>query len=90
MDTETTGAENGLPEQEAPRKPDKRPPIIMTSRTNLIQLQSELKEHDKKEYEFRNTRKGTHILTKVMAEYSATKSYLEKYNLQYFTFSPKS
>jgi hypothetical protein len=37
--TETTRAQNSLPEQEAPRKPDKPPPIVMTSTTNLIRLQ---------------------------------------------------
>jgi hypothetical protein len=54
MDTETTGAENTPPEQEAPRESG-RPPILTTSTKNLIQLQSDLKEHAKGEYEFRNT-----------------------------------
>jgi hypothetical protein len=49
-----------------------------------------LKKHVKGEYEFRNARNGTSILTKEMADYSAMKSYLEKNNLQYFTFSPNS
>jgi hypothetical protein len=31
MDMETTGAENIIPEQEAPRKPGQPPPIMMTS-----------------------------------------------------------
>jgi hypothetical protein len=56
MDTATAGAENTLPEQETPRKPGKPPPTLMISTTNLIRLQSDLKEHAKKEYEFRNTR----------------------------------
>jgi hypothetical protein len=30
MDMETSGAENTLPEQEAPRKSDRPPPIVMT------------------------------------------------------------
>jgi hypothetical protein len=30
------------------------------------------------------------IITKETADYSAIKSYLEKNNLQYFTFSPNS
>jgi hypothetical protein len=62
----------------------------MTSATSLIRLQSDLKEHVKGEYEFRNTRNGTRFITKEMAEYSAMKSSPEKNNLQYFTFSPKS
>jgi hypothetical protein len=52
MDMETTGAENNLPEQEAPRKPGRSPPIMMASTTNLIRLQSYLKGHVKEEYKF--------------------------------------
>jgi hypothetical protein len=47
MDTETTGAKNALPEQEAPRKSGRLPPIVITSTTNLIRLQSDLKDHVK-------------------------------------------
>jgi hypothetical protein len=43
MNKETTGAGNTLPEQEASRKPGRPPPIVMTSTTNLIRLQSDLK-----------------------------------------------
>jgi hypothetical protein len=62
----------------------------MTSTTNLIQLQSDLKEHVKGEYEFRNTGNGTRIIKKEMADYLAMKDYLEKHNLHYFIFSPNS
>jgi hypothetical protein len=55
MDIKTNEAENTLPEQDVPRKPDRVPPI-MTLTTNLIRLQSDLKDHVKGEYEFRNTR----------------------------------
>jgi hypothetical protein len=40
MDKGTTGAQNILPEQEAPRKPGRQPSIMMTSITNLIRLQN--------------------------------------------------
>jgi hypothetical protein len=53
-------------------------------------LQRGLKEHVKGQYEFRNKRNGTRVITKQMADYSAMKFYLEKNNLQYFTFSPHS
>jgi hypothetical protein len=43
MDTGTTGIENTLLEQEAPRKPGRLPPM-MTSTTNVIRLQSHLKD----------------------------------------------
>jgi hypothetical protein len=90
MDMETTCAENALSEQEAPRKPGTTPPVMMTSTTNLIQLQSDIKDHIKGECDFRNTQNGTCVITKEMADYSAMKSYLEKNNLYYFTFSPNS
>jgi hypothetical protein len=62
----------------------------MTSTTNPIRLQSDLKDQVKGEYEFPNTWNGTRIMTKEMADYSAMKSYLEKNNLHYFIFSPDS
>jgi hypothetical protein len=54
MDAETTGRQNILPEQEVPRKSGRPSPIVMNSTTNLIRLQSDLKEHVKGEYEIRN------------------------------------
>jgi hypothetical protein len=52
MDMEITEAENTLLEQEALRKPGRLSPIAMTSTTNLIRLQRNLKDHIKGEYEF--------------------------------------
>jgi hypothetical protein len=63
---------------------------MITSTTNLIQLQSDLKEHVKGKYEFRNKRNGTRIIKTEMADYLAMKSYLEKHNLHYFTFFSNS
>jgi hypothetical protein len=77
-DKETNGAENALPEQKAMRKSVSPPPIVMTSTTKPIRLQSDLKEHVKREYEFRNTRNGTRVITKEMADYSAMKSSWRK------------
>jgi hypothetical protein len=37
---------------------------MMISNTKLIRLQSDLKDHVKGEYEFRNTRNGTRNITK--------------------------
>jgi hypothetical protein len=48
METENSGTENKLVEQEAPRKSGRPPPIIKTSTANLIQLQSNLKTTSKK------------------------------------------
>jgi hypothetical protein len=74
MDMETPEAENELMEREAHRKPGRPLPTVMTSTSNLIRLQSDLKEHVKGDYEFRNTQNGTRNITKEIAEYSATKS----------------
>jgi hypothetical protein len=62
----------------------------MTSTINLILLQTNLKEHAKGEYEFRNTRTGTRIIKKEMPDYSGMKFYLKKNNLHCFIFSPNS
>jgi hypothetical protein len=53
-DMETTGAENTLPEQGTPRKPGRPPSIMMTSTTNLIRIQSDLKDRVQGKYDFRN------------------------------------
>jgi hypothetical protein len=90
MDTETTAAENALPEQEASRKSGKPPKIVMTSTTNFIRIQSDLEDHVNVQCKFRNRRSGTHIITKEMAEYSNMKCYLEENNPHYFTFSLNS
>jgi hypothetical protein len=62
----------------------------MTSTTNPIRLQRDLQDHVNGDYEFRNARNGTRIITNEMTDYAAMKSYLEKNNLQYFTLSPNS
>jgi hypothetical protein len=84
MDTETTGAENTLPEQQALRKPGRAPPIMTTSTTNLISLRTDSTDHVKEEYKFRNTQNGTHIMTKEM-EIQTGEQYFH-----HFTFSPNS
>jgi hypothetical protein len=63
---------------------------MMTLARNLVRLKSDLKDHVEGEYEFRNTRSQTRIITKEVADSSAMKSYVEKSNLHYFTFSPNS
>jgi hypothetical protein len=51
-----------------------RSPIALTG-TNLILLQKQLKGLVKGNFEFRNTRNGTRIVTKEMVDFSAIKSY---------------
>jgi hypothetical protein len=65
------------------------PPIILTSATNLLQLQKSIKGIVKGSFEFRNTKNGTRALTKEMAHFSAIKSFLSK-KFSFYTFFPKS
>jgi hypothetical protein len=64
------------------------PPIILTSATNLLQLQKKVGGLVKGSFEFRNTRHGTRVVTKEMTDFSAIKSFQEE-KLP-FTFHPKS
>jgi hypothetical protein len=56
----------------------------------LIELQKQLKNVVKADIEFRNTRNGTRVNTKGMADFEAVKSNLSNNNLSYFYFFPKS
>jgi hypothetical protein len=82
MDTKSFGTEES-PQEETPGKTGRPPPIVTAATTNLLQLQ-------KKTFEFRNTRNGTRVITKTLADFAAVKSYLENHNPPYFTFYPKS
>jgi hypothetical protein len=71
-------------------KTGRPPPIVLTSAVNLIGLQKDLKLSVKGHFEFRNTRAGTKVMSKEMADYSAIRHYLDSKHLSYFTFFPKS
>jgi hypothetical protein len=58
MDTEAPATEGSTSEDTAARKPGRPPPIILTTPTNLIQLQKQLKNVVAENFEFRNTRNG--------------------------------
>jgi hypothetical protein len=90
MDTDTSGTEAMSHEETAPGKTDRPPPLMLTSASNLIRLQKQLKGAVKESFEFRSTRNGTRIVTKTMAGFLAVKSYIENNNIAYFTFYPKS
>jgi hypothetical protein len=68
----------------------RQPPIILTSATNLLQLQKSISGIIKGSFEFRKTRNGTRVLTKEMVDYSAIKSFFLQSNLKFYTFFPKS
>jgi hypothetical protein len=88
MDTDCPGAEATANEEIVPGKAGRPPPIILTSQTNLIQLQKQLKNVVKGDFEFRSTRNGTRVFTKGMADFEAVKSHFTNHNLSYYPFSP--
>jgi hypothetical protein len=63
---------------------------ILTATTNLIQLQRQLKNVSKGDFEFRNTKTGTRVITKSMTNFEAVKSYFSSHNLSYYSFFAKS
>jgi hypothetical protein len=88
---DTSNRADGEQQQQPPNSRGGRPPpIILTSAINLIQLQKQLKGLVEGSFEFQNTRNGTRIVTKEIADFSAIKEYLNSQNLNYFTFYPKS
>jgi hypothetical protein len=64
------------PQQPAAKKAGRPPPIILTSTTNLLALQQRIREIVTGNFEFRNTRSGTRIVTKEMTDFSAIRKYL--------------
>jgi hypothetical protein len=89
MDADATDAE-ATTHETVPGKADRPPPIILTAKIKLIQLQKQLKNVVKADFEFRNTRNGTRVITKGMADFEAVKSHISNNNLSYFSFFPKS
>jgi hypothetical protein len=77
-------------QQPSTSKTGRPPPIVLTSTTNLMQLQRQVKNIVTGSFEFRNTRRWTRIVTKEMADFSAIRKHLENHNFSYFTFFPKS
>jgi hypothetical protein len=51
--------------------------IVLTSPTNLILLQRQIKNITTGNFEFRSIRNGTRIITKEMADFSDTKTFLK-------------
>jgi hypothetical protein len=54
------------------------PPIIITSQINFLKFQGEIKAIIRGIFELRNTKYGTRVITRKMADYLATKNQLEK------------
>jgi hypothetical protein len=73
MDVAEETTDQPIEEQPQPSsgKSGRPPPTVLTSATNLIQLQRHIKSIVTGSFEFRNTRSGTRIVTKEMADFSA-------------------
>jgi hypothetical protein len=89
-DTESSGTEESPQEEATPGKTGRPHPIVINATVNLLQLQKLIKSVVKEYFEFRNTRNGTRVITKTLADFVRIKTYLETHNLPYFTFYPKS
>jgi hypothetical protein len=91
MDTDSGSTETSQLEITTVKEGKGRPPpIVLTSAVNLIQLQKQLKNVVKEDFEFRNTINETRIITRGMMDFLAVKSHFKKNSLFYFTFYPKS
>jgi hypothetical protein len=74
MDAEDVGDSPAPEEEQQQKKTGRPPPIVLTSATNLINLQNCLEGVVKGNYEFRSTLNGTRVVTREMADYSAIRT----------------
>jgi hypothetical protein len=77
-------------EEIVPGQTGRPPPIVITVETKLMQLKKVIKSVAKENFEFRNARNGTRVITKILEDFAGVKSHLETKNLPYFTFYPMS
>jgi hypothetical protein len=73
MDTDSPATRSNAAEEAVPEKACRPPPIVLTSATNLTQLQKQLKGVAKKIFEFRSTKNRTRVITKDMVDFQAVK-----------------
>jgi uncharacterized protein with WD repeat len=90
METDTSGTEVTTLQEAVPDTAGRPPPVVLTSSTNLIQWQKQLKNVAKDDFEFRNTKNGTRVITKSMTDFEAVKSYFSTHHLSFYSFFPKS
>jgi hypothetical protein len=90
METQKEENESETAEVDKQRTTGRPPPIVLTTAINLIHLQTKLKELVKGNFEFRNTKSGTRIISREMSDYSVIRTYFDSKGLNYYTFYPKS
>jgi hypothetical protein len=78
MEVEHPLEEEAPSEQQQPEamKAGRPPPIVLTSTTNLLALQKRIREDVTGNFEFRNNRSGTRIVSKEIKDFSAIRKYL--------------
>jgi hypothetical protein len=90
MDTDSPSTEASPREETAPGKSGRPPPTVLTTTTNLIQLQKQLKSVVKEDFEFHSTQDGTKVIMRGMADFQTMKSHFDNNNLSYYSFFLKS
>jgi hypothetical protein len=90
METDAPATHFSAAEKDVPKRTSRPPPIMLTSATNLLQLQKQLKDVAKQEFEFRSTRNATRVVTKDMLDFEAVKAHFHSHNLSFYSFFPKS
>jgi hypothetical protein len=86
MDTDASGTEVTSNEEAVHGKTGRPPPVILTSTTNLIQMQKQLQSVVKEIFQFRSTRNRNRVITRVMADFQSLKSHFDANNLSYYSF----
>jgi hypothetical protein len=82
MELEGSKEEANDEEQQGTTNQAGRPPIILTSTTNLLRLQKQIKGIIK------GISNGTRVLTKEMADFSAIKTFFLSKKLSFYSFFP--
>jgi hypothetical protein len=90
MELEGTKEETNDGDQGTTNQVGRPPPIILSSGTNLLQLQKSIKSFVKGSFEFRSTKNGTRVRKKEMSDFSAIKSFFLSKKFAFYTFFPKS
>jgi hypothetical protein len=79
---------DGVPQQESSNRAGRPPPIVLSSTTNQIHLQRQLKGVVSENFEFRSTRNVTRVITISLADFQSVRSFFDSQCLSYFTFCP--
>jgi hypothetical protein len=87
METEDRIGDEGR--KETPKVTGRPPPIIVTTNTNLIKAQKEIKTKLKGDFTIRNTRNGFRII-KDMEDYLTLKNHMDQNQTHYYTFHIKT